>query len=118
MGGAADLGDWPVYVRLTNGATYGADFIVSAIGVQPSTAWLPPELDRAEDGGLLVDELAIPIWKLAYHYIVIYTPEFSSGPLLYYLLSIDLDVTQAEDVWHKHCHRSQGPQAFDSQIYF
>eukprot|EP00967_Tisochrysis_lutea_P133764 scaffold235313_cov17-Tisochrysis_lutea.AAC.1 len=33
----------------------GADVIVSAIGVTPATHWLPPELPRASDGGLLVD---------------------------------------------------------------
>lgn len=33
----------------------GADLIVSAIGVTPANSWLPPELVRAEDGGLLVD---------------------------------------------------------------
>lgn len=36
--------------------TIGADLIISAIGVSPNTHWLPPELVRAEDNGLLVDE--------------------------------------------------------------
>mmetsp|Transcript_9660 Transcript_9660/g.26138 ORF Transcript_9660/g.26138 Transcript_9660/m.26138 type:complete len:243 (+) Transcript_9660:264-992(+) len=40
---------------LTNGKVIGADVIVSAIGVTPATHWLPPELPRASDGGLLVD---------------------------------------------------------------
>ncbi|KAF5841479.1 hypothetical protein DUNSADRAFT_12644 [Dunaliella salina] len=46
---------WPVYATLTNGKVIGADIIVSAIGVTPATQWLPPELARASDGGLLVD---------------------------------------------------------------
>lgn len=28
---------WPVYVQLTNGKTYGCDFVVSATGVVPNT---------------------------------------------------------------------------------
>lgn len=28
--------DWPVYVELTNGKTYGCDFIISATGVTPA----------------------------------------------------------------------------------
>ena len=27
--------EWPVYVELTNGKTYGCDFVVSATGVRP-----------------------------------------------------------------------------------
>lgn len=30
-------GPWPVYVRLTNGKTFGCDFVVSATGVIPNT---------------------------------------------------------------------------------
>lgn len=30
-------GSWPVYVQLTNGKTYGCDFVVSATGVVPNT---------------------------------------------------------------------------------
>lgn len=30
------VGTWPVYVKLTNGKTYGCDFIVSATGVVPN----------------------------------------------------------------------------------
>lgn len=33
----------------------GADFVISAIGVEPATEWLPAALARAPDGGLLVD---------------------------------------------------------------
>lgn len=29
-------GSWPVYVRLTNGKTFGCDFVVSATGVVPN----------------------------------------------------------------------------------
>ncbi|XP_049616202.1 pyridine nucleotide-disulfide oxidoreductase domain-containing protein 1 [Syngnathus scovelli] len=49
---------WPVYVLLTNGKTFGCDFIVSATGVTPNTE---PFLHGnnfalAEDGGLRVDD--------------------------------------------------------------
>jgi len=43
---AEDAEQWPVHVRLNNGAVHGVDFVVSATGVTPSTAWLPAELDR------------------------------------------------------------------------
>ncbi|CAB1333795.1 unnamed protein product [Coregonus sp. 'balchen'] len=33
----ADTGSWPVYAQLTNGKTFGCDFIVSATGVVPNT---------------------------------------------------------------------------------
>ncbi|XP_018603100.2 pyridine nucleotide-disulfide oxidoreductase domain-containing protein 1 [Scleropages formosus] len=54
----ADAGHWPVYVQLTNGKTYGCDFIVSATGVLPNTE---PFLQGnafavAEDLGLCVDD--------------------------------------------------------------
>ncbi|XP_061770074.1 pyridine nucleotide-disulfide oxidoreductase domain-containing protein 1 isoform X4 [Nerophis ophidion] len=50
-------GTWPVYVQLTNGKTYGCDFVVSATGVTPNTQ---PFLTGnnfavADDGGLRVD---------------------------------------------------------------
>ncbi|XP_076153261.1 pyridine nucleotide-disulfide oxidoreductase domain-containing protein 1 [Alosa pseudoharengus] len=53
-----DVGTWPVYVQLTNGQTYGCDFIVSATGVVPNTE---PFLHGnsfkvGADGGLLVDD--------------------------------------------------------------
>ncbi|XP_072530299.1 pyridine nucleotide-disulfide oxidoreductase domain-containing protein 1 isoform X2 [Salminus brasiliensis] len=53
-----DLGVWPVYAHLTNGKTYGCDFIVSATGVVPNT---DPFLQGnsfqlAEDRGLRVNE--------------------------------------------------------------
>uniref|UniRef100_A0AAX7UC09 Pyridine nucleotide-disulfide oxidoreductase domain-containing protein 1 n=1 Tax=Astatotilapia calliptera TaxID=8154 RepID=A0AAX7UC09_ASTCA len=52
------LGDWPVYVRLTNAQTFGCDFVVSATGVVPNTE---PFLQGntfvvADDGGLQVDD--------------------------------------------------------------
>ncbi|XP_029902174.1 pyridine nucleotide-disulfide oxidoreductase domain-containing protein 1 isoform X2 [Myripristis murdjan] len=51
-------GSWPVYVKLTNGKTFGCDFIVSATGVVPNTE---PFLHGnnfalADDGGLRVDD--------------------------------------------------------------
>ncbi|KAL4612695.1 pyridine nucleotide-disulfide oxidoreductase domain-containing protein 1 [Arapaima gigas] len=55
---SSDTGLWPVYVRLTNGKTYGCDFIVSATGVIPNTK---PFLHGntfavADDLGLCVDD--------------------------------------------------------------
>ncbi|XP_038833653.1 pyridine nucleotide-disulfide oxidoreductase domain-containing protein 1 [Salvelinus namaycush] len=53
-----DTGSWPVYAQLTNGKTFGCDFIVSATGVVPNTE---PFLHGnsfalAEDSGLKVDD--------------------------------------------------------------
>uniref|UniRef100_A0A8C5PEH2 Pyridine nucleotide-disulphide oxidoreductase domain 1 n=1 Tax=Leptobrachium leishanense TaxID=445787 RepID=A0A8C5PEH2_9ANUR len=50
--------EWPVYVQLTNGKTYGCDFIVSATGVIPN---IEPficgnKFDLGGDGGFRVDE--------------------------------------------------------------
>ncbi|XP_055009443.1 pyridine nucleotide-disulfide oxidoreductase domain-containing protein 1 isoform X2 [Boleophthalmus pectinirostris] len=52
------VGSWPVYIKLSNGKTYGCDFIVSATGVVPNT---DPFLHGnnfalADDGGLQVDD--------------------------------------------------------------
>lgn len=48
--------NWPVRVQLSNGRCYGADLVISAIGVIPNVSWLPQELQREpSDGGLLVD---------------------------------------------------------------
>ncbi|XP_034019497.1 pyridine nucleotide-disulfide oxidoreductase domain-containing protein 1 [Thalassophryne amazonica] len=49
---------WPVYIQLTNGKTFGCDFIISATGVVPNTE---PFLHGnnfvlADDGGLQVDD--------------------------------------------------------------
>ena len=53
-------GQWPVTVHLSNGKSYGADLVISAIGVQPNTAWLPDEIRRDEkDGGICVDRYII-----------------------------------------------------------
>lgn len=54
----SENGSWPVYIRLTNGKTFGCDFIVSATGVVPNTE---PFLHGnnfalADDGGLRVDD--------------------------------------------------------------
>jgi len=48
--------DWPLWVRLTNGQTWGCDFVVSATGVVPLVGFLGPEFERGEDGGVLVNE--------------------------------------------------------------
>ncbi|XP_039996523.1 pyridine nucleotide-disulfide oxidoreductase domain-containing protein 1 [Xiphias gladius] len=53
-----EYGSWPVYIQLTNGKTFGCDFIVSATGVVPNTE---PFLHGnnfalADDGGLQVDD--------------------------------------------------------------
>lgn len=53
---AAGLEDasWPVAATLSNGQRYGVDFVVTAIGVTPAVDWVPPEVERAPDGGLSV----------------------------------------------------------------
>lgn len=52
-------GAWPVTVCLSNGKTYGADLVISAIGVEPNTGWLPEQVRRGEsDGGIIVDRYA------------------------------------------------------------
>ena len=50
--------DWPVYLRLSSGKVYGADIILSCIGVVPNSAWLGKEsgIELAEDGGIRVSE--------------------------------------------------------------
>ncbi|XP_078098619.1 pyridine nucleotide-disulfide oxidoreductase domain-containing protein 1 isoform X1 [Sander vitreus] len=53
-----NVGSWPVYIQLTNGKTFGCDFVVSATGVVPNTE---PFLNGnnfalADDGGLHVDD--------------------------------------------------------------
>ncbi|XP_068134136.1 pyridine nucleotide-disulfide oxidoreductase domain-containing protein 1 [Hyperolius riggenbachi] len=50
--------EWPVYVELTNGRTYGCDFIISATGVVPNVEpfLTGNNFDVAEDGGLKVDD--------------------------------------------------------------
>ncbi|KAJ8261972.1 hypothetical protein GJAV_G00160620 [Gymnothorax javanicus] len=55
---SSDTGLWPVYVQLTNGKTYGCDFIVSATGVSPHTGpfLLGNNFAVAEDSGLKVDD--------------------------------------------------------------
>ena len=66
---------WPVQLRLSNGHVHDADLVISAIGVQPNTAWLPKSLPRdPSDGGILVDRCAAlaqpllartkPLWHL------------------------------------------------------
>ncbi|XP_029969095.1 pyridine nucleotide-disulfide oxidoreductase domain-containing protein 1 isoform X2 [Salarias fasciatus] len=54
----SDCGSWPVCILLTNGKTFGCDFVVSATGVVPNTE---PFLHGntfavADDGGLRVDD--------------------------------------------------------------
>jgi len=48
--------EWPLYVRLTTGHTWGCDFLVSATGVVPSVDFLGPEFARGEDGGVVVND--------------------------------------------------------------
>uniref|UniRef100_A0A3Q1ED38 Pyridine nucleotide-disulphide oxidoreductase domain 1 n=1 Tax=Acanthochromis polyacanthus TaxID=80966 RepID=A0A3Q1ED38_9TELE len=52
------LGSWPVYIQLTNGKTFGCDFIVSATGVVPNTEPFlhGNNFSVADDGGLQVDD--------------------------------------------------------------
>lgn len=45
----------PVLVTLDNGNVHQVDVVVAAIGVEPNTDWVPAELERAPDGGILVD---------------------------------------------------------------
>lgn len=50
--------NWPVYVTLTNGRTYGCDFIVSATGVVPNVNYemkCGKQFELASDGGIKVD---------------------------------------------------------------
>ncbi|GFQ78769.1 pyridine nucleotide-disulfide oxidoreductase domain-containing protein 1 [Trichonephila clavata] len=48
---------WPVYVELTNGSIHGCDFIISATGVIPNTAFLlKNKFQIADDGGLMVND--------------------------------------------------------------
>ncbi|XP_019751957.1 pyridine nucleotide-disulfide oxidoreductase domain-containing protein 1 [Hippocampus comes] len=53
-----DTGTWPVYVLLTNGKTFGCDFVVSATGVIPNTEPFlrGNNFALADDGGLRVDD--------------------------------------------------------------
>ena len=45
-----------VRVVLTNGQVYEVDVVIAAIGVDPFLRWVPTEVQRGEDGGLLVDQ--------------------------------------------------------------
>ncbi|WIA12757.1 hypothetical protein OEZ85_006392 [Tetradesmus obliquus] len=49
-------GPWPLHMQLSSGECVGVDLLVQAIGVEPATDWLPAELARAPDGGILVDD--------------------------------------------------------------
>ena len=56
---AEDARTWAVTVGLSNGKSYGADLVISAIGVEPNVGWLPEEMKRdARDGGIVVDRCA------------------------------------------------------------
>ncbi|TRY58378.1 hypothetical protein DNTS_018475 [Danionella cerebrum] len=54
----SELGEWPAYVRLTNGKIYGCDFVVSATGVVPNTDPFlnGNDFELAADGGLSVND--------------------------------------------------------------
>lgn len=56
--GPENGGAWPVYVLLTNGKTFGCDFVVSATGVVPNTEPFlhGNKFALADDGGLQVDD--------------------------------------------------------------
>ena len=42
--------EWPVYVQLTNGKTYGCDLVVSATGVVPNSDVVRIKCDWEEEG--------------------------------------------------------------------
>lgn len=42
-------------MTLSDGTVVDADALISAIGIDPATAWLPPSLARAPDGGVEVN---------------------------------------------------------------
>jgi len=64
-------GQWPIFVKLTNGRVYGCDLVISATGAVPVTSMLPLPLStlpadvkaadgifhRNVDGGLIVNDL-------------------------------------------------------------
>ena len=64
---AEDAASWPVHVRLSNGAVHGVDFVVSATGVAPSTAWLPAELARDPRCLLCWISLGVLVHPYPYH---------------------------------------------------
>ena len=45
------ISEWPVYVQLTNGKTYGCDLVVSATGVVPNSDVVKIKCDPGEGGG-------------------------------------------------------------------
>ncbi|KYQ93242.1 pyridine nucleotide-disulfide oxidoreductase domain-containing protein 1 [Tieghemostelium lacteum] len=54
-----ELGDWPVYIKLSNNNIYGCDFIISATGVIPNSELIRESMSDvlvASDGSLLVNE--------------------------------------------------------------
>lgn len=78
----SDEGEWPVYVELTNGKTYGCDFIVSAIGVTPNISAITSgnNFSIGEDGGLLVDEKMRTTEKYVYAAGDVCTPGWAAAP--------------------------------------
>lgn len=42
--GSCSASSWPLYLQLSTGDEVGVDLLVQAIGVEPSTAWLPGEI--------------------------------------------------------------------------
>lgn len=65
---------WPVTVYLSNGKSYSADLVISAIGVEPNTGWLPQDIKRdANDGGVIVDRYLLPNIHIHPH---MYTPTY------------------------------------------
>ncbi|MFH4975076.1 hypothetical protein AB6A40_001785 [Gnathostoma spinigerum] len=52
-------GEWPLYIRLTNGQAIGCDIVIQATGVEPNSGMWRNECDKLEiapDGGIVVDE--------------------------------------------------------------
>lgn len=60
--GVFDGRQWPVYVRLSNNKIYGADLVISAIGVQPNSSWVAKEMQLStEDNGIVVDRYSVSL---------------------------------------------------------
>ncbi|KJE97177.1 pyridine nucleotide-disulfide oxidoreductase domain 1, variant 2 [Capsaspora owczarzaki ATCC 30864] len=51
-----DILDWPAIVVLSNNRVYGCDVVVSATGVVPCADFIGPEILRASDGGIAVND--------------------------------------------------------------
>lgn len=45
-----------IEVKLSSGEILSADVVISAIGVHPAVEWVPQDIERALDGGIIVNE--------------------------------------------------------------